>query len=60
MFVAAFPLAPFIALVTNLLELRIDAINMIHNFRRPVAIRSSGIGVWYQILATINMVSVSP
>lgn len=57
MFVAAFPLAPLIALITNLVEIRIDAINMIHSFRRPVGYKSEGIGVWHDILTTVTAVS---
>ena len=58
MFVAAFPLAPLIALITNLVEIRIDAINMIKTYRRPVAYKSQGIGVWYDIMITLTTVSV--
>lgn len=57
MFVAAFPLAPLIALLSNLFEIRVDAYNYIHNFRRPVARRAECIGAWYNILATITSVS---
>lgn len=58
MFVAAFPLAPLIALITNLVEIRIDAINMIHSFRRPVGYKSEGIGVWHDILTTVTALAV--
>lgn len=58
LFVAAFPLAPFIALCTNIVEIRIDAINLINSFRRPVASKSQGIGIWYEILATMTALSV--
>ena len=58
MFVAAFPLAPFFALINNILELRIDAINFVVNFRRPVAERSKGIGVWFGILRTMSWFAV--
>lgn len=58
MFVAAFPLAPFFALINNVVELRIDAINFLVNFRRPVAERAEGIGVWFFILRTMSWVAV--
>ncbi|XP_066923434.1 anoctamin-7-like [Clytia hemisphaerica] len=58
MFVAAFPLAPLIALITNLIEIRIDAINMIKAYRRPIAYKSEGIGVWYDILVTLTTIAV--
>ena len=57
MFVAAFPLAPLFALLNNLVEVRLDAANFIHNFRRPPAARAEDIGAWYGILATLTTVS---
>ena len=57
MFVAAFPLAPFFALLNNMVEIRLDAVNFIHNFRRPGAERAEDIGAWYGILATLTTVS---
>ena len=56
MFVAAFPLAPLFALLNNLVEIRVDAYNFIHNFRRPIAERVEDIGAWYGILATLTQV----
>ena len=58
MFVAAFPLAPFFALINNIFELRIDAINFVVNFRRPVAERAQTIGVWYDILLALSKIAV--
>ena len=60
MFVAAFPLAPFFALLNNMVEIRLDAVNFIHNFRRPAAERAEDIGAWYGILATLTTVSIGP
>ena len=54
MFVAAFPLAPLIAFLTNLLEIRIQAINMIKTHRRPVAYRADGIGVFREIMISLT------
>ncbi|KAK3739467.1 hypothetical protein QZH41_007863, partial [Actinostola sp. cb2023] len=58
MFVAAFPLAPFFALLNNILELRIDAINFVVNFRRPVAQRAQDIGSWLGILQIMSKVAI--
>ena len=44
MFVSGLPLAPLFALINNLFEIRIDAINYVVNFRRPVAQRAEDIG----------------
>jgi hypothetical protein len=58
MFVAAFPLAPVFALLNNILELRIDAINFVGNFRRPVAERAQDIGSWLGILQIMSKIAV--
>ena len=58
MFVAAFPLAPFFALCNNILELRIDAINFVVNYRRPVAERARNIGSWLGILQIMSQIAI--
>ena len=58
MFVAAFPLAPLFALINNAFELRVDAINFVKNFRRPVAERAQTIGVWFDILLALSKIAV--
>jgi anoctamin-1 len=57
-FVAAFPLAPFFALLNNILEMRLDAKKLLTYFRRPVPQRVRDIGVWYRILDSIGKLSV--
>lgn len=44
MFAAAFPLAPLIALITNLIDIRVDARRMLWFNRRPNAERAEDIG----------------
>ena len=44
MFAAAFPLAPLIALITNLIDMRVDARRMLWFNRRPFAERAEDIG----------------
>ncbi|XP_048576345.1 anoctamin-4 isoform X2 [Nematostella vectensis] len=58
MFVAAFPLAPLFALLNNILELRIDAINFVVTTRRPVAERARNIGSWLGILQTLSRFAI--
>ena len=41
-FVSAFPLAPLLALINNIFEIRLDARKMLLNFKRPVAQRYGG------------------
>lgn len=57
-FVAAFPLAPFFALLNNVLEMRFDAKKLLKFHRRPVTQRVRDIGVWYRILDCISKLSV--
>ncbi|CAK1600273.1 unnamed protein product [Parnassius mnemosyne] len=57
-FVAAFPLAPFFALINNILEMRLDAKKFLTCYRRPVPQRVNDIGVWYRILDSIGKLSV--
>ncbi|KAJ8915650.1 hypothetical protein NQ315_003434 [Exocentrus adspersus] len=57
-FVAAFPLAPFFALLNNILEMRLDAQKLLTFYRRPVTQRVKDIGVWYRILDSIGKLSV--
>ncbi|XP_058802461.1 anoctamin-1 isoform X2 [Phymastichus coffea] len=57
-FVAAFPLAPFFALLNNVLEMRLDAKKLLIMYRRPVSQRVRDIGVWYKILDSVSKFSV--
>lgn len=43
-FVAAFPLAPLLALFNNLVEIRLDAIKMVQVQRRLVPCKAKDIG----------------
>ena len=57
LFVAAFPLAPFFALVNNMIEIRIDAYKYIATKRRPLAERAQDIGAWLSIMQAITYLS---
>ncbi|XP_023034609.1 anoctamin-1 isoform X1 [Drosophila willistoni] len=57
-FVSAFPLAPFFALLNNILEMRLDAKKLLTHHKRPVSQRVRDIGVWYRILDCIGKLSV--
>ncbi|CAG0881778.1 unnamed protein product, partial [Cyprideis torosa] len=59
LFVAAFPLAPFFALMNNIFELRLDAYKYVATYRRPLAKRAQDIGAWFGILQGITYVSVA-
>ncbi|XP_048014244.1 anoctamin-5 isoform X2 [Megalobrama amblycephala] len=58
LFVASFPLAPLLALMNNILEVRVDAWKFTTQFRRPVAAKAHSIGAWEEILNMIAVFSV--
>lgn len=57
-FVAAFPLAPLLALFNNIIEIRLDAIKMIRFNKRIVPKKVNDIGIWLQVLEGIGVLSV--
>ncbi|KAK3558883.1 hypothetical protein QTP86_032149, partial [Hemibagrus guttatus] len=57
-FVAAFPLAPLLALLNNIIEIRMDAIKMVSLERRLVPRKTKDIGVWTDVLETIGVLAV--
>lgn len=58
MFVAAFPLGPFFALLTSIIQIRVDAINFVSQFRRPDSTRAQDIGAWLRILEIVTKMSI--
>ncbi|CRK98840.1 CLUMA_CG011990, isoform A [Clunio marinus] len=58
LFVIAFPLGPFFALVNNIFELRLDARKFLMYFRRPVPRRVSDIGIWLGVMNVLGRLSV--
>lgn len=57
-FVAAFPLAPLLALINNIFEIRLDAIKMVRLERRLVPRKTNDIGVWTKVLEAIGVLAV--
>lgn len=45
-FVAAFPLAPLLALLNNVIEIRLDAYKFVTQWRRPLPSQAKDIGKW--------------
>ena len=50
MFAAACPLVALVMFVSNVVELRLDAIKLVRYVERPVPERTSNIGIWNSIL----------
>ncbi|KAH8387323.1 hypothetical protein KR093_006431, partial [Drosophila rubida] len=59
LFSLAFPLAPLLALINNVVELRLDAIKMLRFVRRPVGMRARDIGVWHSIMSVLTHIAVA-
>ncbi|KAM7350236.1 anoctamin-1 isoform 4-T6 [Cochliomyia hominivorax] len=59
LFGLAFPLAPLLALINNVIEVRLDAIKMLKFIRRPVAQRARNIGVWFGIMTVVTKIAVA-
>ncbi|KAG8438139.1 hypothetical protein GDO86_008723 [Hymenochirus boettgeri] len=57
-FVAAFPLAPLLAFLNNMLEIRLDAIKMMRLKRRLVPRKANDIGIWLQVLEAVGVLAV--
>lgn len=57
-FVVAFPLAPFFALLNNIFEMRLDAKKFLLYYRRSTPKRLRDIGTWYGIMQIICRLSV--
>ncbi|XP_034019164.1 anoctamin-4-like isoform X2 [Thalassophryne amazonica] len=57
-FVAAFPLAPLLALLNNIIEIRLDAYKFVTQWRRPLPSQAKDIGIWYDVLEGISILSV--
>lgn len=52
-FVAAFPLAPLLALINNIFEIRLDAIKMVSLERRLVPKKTNDIGKYCFVLVFV-------
>ncbi|XP_044281577.1 anoctamin-9 [Varanus komodoensis] len=57
-FVAAFPLAPLLACINNVFEIRLDAIKMVKLQRRMVPRKANDIGIWLYVLEAIGILAV--
>jgi len=58
MFATAFPLAPTLALINNLLEFRVDGFKICRLMRRPWPAGAEDIGAWEHILTMISSAAI--
>ncbi|VDN23656.1 unnamed protein product [Gongylonema pulchrum] len=58
LFVSAFPLAPLLALINNILEVRLDAYKFVVANRRPYPQRARDLGIWLSIIDKLSKAAV--
>ena len=58
LFGVAFPLAPLLALINNVFEIRLDAYKYTTQMRRPLGQHVKNIGIWYGILEGMTYMGV--
>jgi len=58
LFASAFPLAPLMAVVNNIIEIRTDAFKLLSSTKRPDYLGASDIGVWYDVLEVLGILAV--
>ncbi|XP_013793719.2 anoctamin-1-like, partial [Limulus polyphemus] len=58
LFAASFPLAPLLALIINIIDLRVDGKRLLWWNRRPIPFRDNDIGIWFHILRFMNVLGV--
>lgn len=58
LFAPAYPLAPLLALVNNILEMRLDAVKLCTVTRRPHVRQAEDIGSWFTVLNVLGFFAV--
>eukprot|EP01083_Nonionella_stella_P022719 62790_1 len=58
LFVMAFPLTPLLAIVNNVIEMKVDATNLVATSQRPHPNGSFGLGSWNGILGFFSVIAV--
>ena len=58
LFSLAFPLAPILAAIHNIIQWRIDAHNLLYRYKRPFALQAANIGVWEYWIVIIAYLGV--
>lgn len=58
LFVAACPIAPFMAYVSNLIEIRADGHKLLHIYRRVIPMGAQDVGTWLVILQLTAVIAV--
>jgi hypothetical protein len=59
LFSVSFPVAPILAWVHNILQRKIDSLNILTKYKRPFSIRARNIGIWERWLTGLSFVGVA-
>eukprot|EP01084_Bolivina_argentea_P026465 49227_1 len=59
LFVMAFPLTPLLAIVNNIIEMKVDGTNLVKTAQRPDPNGSYGLGSWNGVLGFFSVVAVA-
>eukprot|EP01051_Picozoa_sp_SAG22_P009632 SAG22_NODE_815_length_7037_cov_6.192130_5_plen_482_part_00 len=58
LFASAFPLAPFLAFINNVIEIRTSGYKFCHGIQRPVHTPQQGIGSWLVVMNVLGFLAV--
>ncbi|TPX73471.1 hypothetical protein CcCBS67573_g05259 [Chytriomyces confervae] len=58
LFSLAFPLAPFLALISSVLEVRFAAYRLVVECKRPFAMRAQDIGAWKVVMEAVSFAGI--
>jgi Ca2+-binding EF-hand superfamily protein len=58
LFAPAFPLAPFLAFINNVIEIRTSGLKFCSGFQRPVSKSQQGIGSWLSVMNILGFLAV--
>lgn len=58
MFSIALPIAPFLAMINNLFELRTDAKKLLFELRRPIGELAYTLGIWETIFDALSKIAI--
>lgn len=58
MFSIALPLAPLLAMINNLFELRTDAKKLLFELRRPIGELAYALGIWEKIFDALSKIAI--
>ena len=58
LFAPAYPLAPILSAINNVIEIRVDAMKLCYTCQRPLWTQAADIGSWFAVLNILGMAAV--